>query len=133
MIISIGIDSVDIERFLHWHTYDKKLLSKIFHDQEIDYCLSISSKSAERFAVRFAAKEAFYKAFTQLGACKKPLPLFTLCKYVSIIHNDKKIPEIIVQWDILWQFLEIDPFIIKTHFSLTHSKIIATAVILLER
>ncbi len=62
MIIGIGVDSVEIERFSHWSTYNYKQLSRIFSAQEIEYSLSISAKSAERFAVRFAAKEAFVKS-----------------------------------------------------------------------
>ena len=34
---------------------------------EITYCLGIPKKAAERFAARFAAKEAFYKAIAPLA------------------------------------------------------------------
>lgn len=63
--LGIGIDSVDIERFTEWHTYPRQSLSRIFSDQEIDYCLECPTKSAERFAARFAAREAFLKALHQ--------------------------------------------------------------------
>ncbi|SMD32193.1 holo-[acyl-carrier protein] synthase [Reichenbachiella faecimaris] len=59
-IYGIGTDLVDIKRF------DKKLANPQFVDliftiKEIDYCLS-RKNSAESFAARFAAKEAYMKA-----------------------------------------------------------------------
>ena len=60
MVKGIGIDSIEIARFRLWHTYSYRQLSRIFSSEEIDYCLSNIIKSSERFAVRFAAKEAFF-------------------------------------------------------------------------
>ena len=56
MICGIGVDSVEIERFALWLDYSKKRLSRIFSLEEIEYCLQQKNKSAERFAVRFAAR-----------------------------------------------------------------------------
>ena len=65
MIIGIGIDAVAIDRFNTWHTYPQEKLLRIFSEQEISYCLNNKQKSAERFAARFAAREAFFKALGQ--------------------------------------------------------------------
>lgn len=66
MVLGIGIDSVDIARFEQWHTYSHKKLLRVFSPAEIAYSLENPTKSAERFAVRFAAKEALFKALTPL-------------------------------------------------------------------
>ncbi len=81
----IGIDAVDIARFTHWNNYRYSTLIKVFSNQEICYCLSNKLKSAERFAVRFAAKEALYKAIFKIF--KYNITLLEFFKYVEIIKN----------------------------------------------
>ena len=58
----IGIDIVDIKKFKKI-TYSSKphFYEKLFLKSEIDYCLRFKN-SAERFAGKFAAKEAILKS-----------------------------------------------------------------------
>ena len=58
----IGIDIVDINKFKKI-TYSSKphFYEKLFLKSEIDYCLRFKN-SAERFAGKFAAKEAVLKS-----------------------------------------------------------------------
>lgn len=62
MIIGIGVDLVDVKRFesiiFRWQ---HKFLKRVFTDTEIRYC-NTKKHPAQRFATRFAAKEAFIKA-----------------------------------------------------------------------
>jgi len=59
--IFIGNDIVHIPRFLK--SLEKEaFVEKVFHPTEIDYCKK-KQDSASSFAARFAAKEAFSKAF----------------------------------------------------------------------
>lgn len=62
MIIGIGVDLVDVKRFeaiiFRWQ---HKFLRRVFTDAEIRYC-NTKKHPAQRFATRFAAKEAFIKA-----------------------------------------------------------------------
>ena len=95
MIKGIGIDAVEIERFNNFHTYSYQRLSRIFSSHEIEYCLRNPHKSAERFAGRFAAKEALYKALTQAYG-KPPSPFLTLCAHCSIILTPA--PQFLVKW-----------------------------------
>ena len=63
MIIGTGIDIVDITRFQRFVAEENiPLLRRIFTPAEIDYC-SARKRSAQHFALRFAAKEALLKAF----------------------------------------------------------------------
>lgn len=129
MIVGIGVDSVEIERFQYWHTYSRKKLSRVFSSEEIDYCLSVSTKSAERFAARFAAKEAFFKAFCAAfsGAY---VPFLTVCRYVSIRKDDTGRPDIAIEYSCFMKDLIKD---YDFHISLTHTQSVATAFAIIEK
>jgi phosphopantetheine--protein transferase-like protein len=125
MIIGIGIDSVEISRFALWHLYSDGQLSRIFSEIEIIYCRSNPAKSPERFAVRFAAREAFFKAYST-AMPHHTVPFLSMCKAVSIVKNDNGRPELIINNTIAM------PKSI-TWISCTHTKTIATAVVVLEK
>ena len=62
MIYGIGTDIVEIARVESaLHRWGSRFLARVFTDQEIAYC-SGKATPAPRFALRFAAKEAFVKA-----------------------------------------------------------------------
>lgn len=62
MIIGIGVDLVDVKRFESIiYRWEQRFLKRIFTDKEISYC-NTKKHPAQRFATRFAAKEAFIKA-----------------------------------------------------------------------
>lgn len=129
MIVSIGIDSVEITRFTDWHTHSHKQLEKILSLQEIAYCLEISTKSAERFAVRFAVREAFYKAFSQAFNTLN-IPFLTMCKAIVIDKLTNGAPYLTVNW----QALEVPESLhYTTHISVTHTQTIATAIIIFSK
>lgn len=130
MIIGIGIDSIEIERLRNWQNYQITKLQKIFTPEEIEYCLSNPAKSAERFAVRFAAKESSYKAIFPL--LEKKIPLLKLCKYVSVKKTSKN-PELSINWnklELASKFTSISK--IHSFISMTHTKTIATSIVIIE-
>jgi len=62
MIFGIGIDTIEVPRIARTIAeYGDRFLLRIFTSEEIAYCNS-RRFSAEHFAARFAAKEAFAKA-----------------------------------------------------------------------
>ena len=62
MIYGIGIDLVSIKRIKEViDRWGMRFINRVFTDREIDFCLK-RPKSAQAFASRFAAKEAFSKA-----------------------------------------------------------------------
>ena len=67
MIIGIGVDLVDVKRFesiiFRWK---HRFLKRVFTDREIRYC-NTKKHPAQRFATRFAAKQAFVKALFPRG------------------------------------------------------------------
>jgi holo-[acyl-carrier protein] synthase len=67
MIAGIGTDIIEIERIkASINRFGESFLKKIFTDNEIRYCHSKANKY-QHYAVRFAAKEAIYKAFPTEG------------------------------------------------------------------
>ncbi len=130
MILGIGLDTTEINRFEDWHTHSKEQLQKIFSDKEIEYCLSSPLKSAERFAVRFAAREALFKAF---GSYKPDhiIPFLTLCKKIKLIRTENGIPHIELDWEYIKKTINLDQC--KIFISLTHAQNTATAWIILEK
>lgn len=67
MIIGIGIDLVDVRRIeaiiFRWQ---ERFLKRVFTDREIHYCNN-KKNPAQRFATRYAAKEALVKALFPKG------------------------------------------------------------------
>ncbi len=126
MIRGIGIDAVDIERFTLWHTYSEKKLSRIFSAEEIVYCLSQYNKSAERFAVRFAAREALYKALCSAYPNNK-LPFLTLCAHTTIKKVEGR------PYVDLRALVDIDVCSAIIHLSLSHSRTQAIAMVIIEK
>lgn len=59
--MNIGIDIEEIKRFQKSFK-DKNFIERIFSKDEIAYCLSKKKNSAQHFAVRYAGKEAVWKA-----------------------------------------------------------------------
>ncbi|MEX0940280.1 MAG: holo-ACP synthase [Candidatus Babeliales bacterium] len=130
MILAIGIDSVECARFAHWHQYSLKCLSSIFTSEEIAYCLNNEKKQQERLAARFAAKEAFYKAWSTAFLQEK-IPLRKIMRNTEVIKNPNgsaglsiHLPEISII---------VEKSQIKFHLSLTHTNHYATAFVILEK
>ncbi len=62
MIVGTGVDIIEVERVAEAiERYGERFLRRIYTAGEIKYCQS-KRNSSERFAARFAAKEAAFKA-----------------------------------------------------------------------
>ncbi len=124
MILGIGIDSIEIARFTHWPTRPRAYLRRIYTPEELDYCLQDPRKCSERLAIRFAAKEACYKALMAAFPCFK-IPFLTFAPRCQI-KKDKLIP-----------FIEIEPHSdlppLSILISLTHTRKEASAYALVQK
>jgi holo-[acyl-carrier protein] synthase len=133
VIFGLGIDSVEISRFASWTQYDAAQLQKVFSHEEIAYCLELPSASAQRLAVRFAIREALFKALAP-AMQKKQIPFFALCRAVRVLRNEQGVPELVVDFEAISKYIasevasSITPLV-----SLTHTKTIATAIVLLQK
>lgn len=82
-IINIGTDIEEVSRF---DKLNKKLLQRLFTKQELAYCLE-KKNSAQHLAVRFAAKEAVFKAL--------PFDEIAL-KKIEVIRKPGQKPQILI-------------------------------------
>ena len=63
MKITTGTDIIEIKRIQESiEKLKEQFLNKIFTQREIEYCESFNINKYQHYAVRFAAKEAIYKA-----------------------------------------------------------------------
>jgi holo-[acyl-carrier protein] synthase len=124
MTSSVGIDMIEVERVAEKINRESGFRELVFSKTEITYCESKKNKF-ERYAARFAAKEAFFKA---LGTGWTDNTQFN---EVEIINNKEGKPEI----HLLGSTLEtINTMGIKKILvSLSHIKTIASAVVIIEK
>ena len=59
--VGLGLDIIEIDRIAKLARSNKKFLTRVFSKEEIRYCEG-KKKKWQHFAVRFAAKEAVWKA-----------------------------------------------------------------------
>src|SRR5438046_10048939 len=62
MIISIGIDIIEVRRVRETIERTPRFAERVFTDAERAYCESRGAAAAQHYAARFAAKEAALKA-----------------------------------------------------------------------
>jgi len=130
MIMGIGIDAIAVSRFVHWRHFSQKQLKRIFSEEEIAYCLASQANSAERFAARFAAREAFFKALCS-ATPNHGISFLTVCRAITIARC-KGVPTCLIDWDTLALRSERCRGInLHAHISLTHTNIDALACIIL--
>ncbi len=63
MIVSIGIDIIEVARIREVLLRTPRFVERVFTAAEREYCDSRGVVSAQHYAARFAAKEAALKAF----------------------------------------------------------------------
>lgn len=122
MIVGIGVDIVEIDRFKTLiERWGERLLNRIFTQREIDYCLS-KGNPYQHFAGRFAAKEAISKAIsTGWGGIFR-------WKDVEILNNENGKPVVIVYNQLREQFN-----FCLFHVSISHSLNYAVSFAIVER
>lgn len=120
---ALGIDAEDIARFANWQSYSQSALLKIFTLKEIQYCMAVPVKSAERFAARWAIKEACYKALCPFFNEKIPFTHF--CRQIECYTDQQPI------LTLNWARLAVKDTIKTSHinFSLTHTDHTAIALV----
>ena len=121
MIIGIGIDIIEIYRIKR--ALSARFIERVFTPREIAYCEQ--SRRVEKYAARFAAKEAARKA---LGAAT---PVTALSWHdVEVVSSAEGAPGLIFHGRAadLIQKLKVT----RAHVSLSHSMDNAIAQVLLE-
>lgn len=125
MIFGTGIDIVDITRFERLlEEGNVRLFERLFTAHEQEYCAG-KARSAQHYALRFAAKEAFLKA------CGLGLREGLTWHDVEVVNNTLGKPELRLHGKALRIYTEMD--LSKTFVSLSHDGNFAVAMVVLER
>jgi holo-[acyl-carrier protein] synthase len=125
MIAGIGVDIVEIsrlERAIQEH--GDRFVNRVFTRREIEYCQLVARK-VERYATRFAAKEAARKA---IGAATPVLALSW--QDVEIISSTEGAPQLQFHGRAAEIVRELN--ITRAHVSLSHAQEQAVAFVVLE-
>jgi phosphopantetheine--protein transferase-like protein len=132
MIVGLGIDSIEIERFSHWHRFSKQMLLRLFSKKEIDYCLQNGTTAAERFASHFATREAFFKAI-QIAYPSTHIPFLSICRIIELSRAQNGSPMLIIEWEAIRRLTNNEINIpLSSLISITHTRTTATVCVLLQ-
>ena len=123
MIFGLGTDIIHVPRVERALGRTESLKQTLFTPREIAYCES-RGKSAQHFAARFAAKEAFLKA---MGTGWRDGYRFN---EIEILNDELGKPEAVVHGEVKKYCDEKE--ITRFHVSLAHTKDLAKAVVVLE-
>ncbi|MDD2335904.1 MAG: holo-[acyl-carrier-protein] synthase [Geobacteraceae bacterium] len=124
MIYGTGIDIVEISRFERFlREGNEALFRRLFMPEELAYC-STKKKSAQHFALRFAAKEAFFKA---LGLGLRDGMSW---RDVEVVNNALGKPDLCLHGRAAEIFSELE--LNRVHTALSHDGAFAVAMVVLE-
>lgn len=127
MIFGIGVDTMEVARIAETITqYSNQFVRRIFTNSEISYCLS-HRFSAEHFAARFAAKEAFSKA---LGT---GIRQGFVWREVEVGKEFSGKPRIVIHGSMIEKVTNIVGRDYRVQLSMTHTKNVAEAVVVIEK
>lgn len=122
MIAGLGIDIVSLPEFENW-LESKAFRRKVFTPEEQELCEGVAN-SAERYAGKFAAKEAFMKA---IGKGIRQEVWFT---QIAVLNLDSGAPTILASGAAEQACRELN--VDHIHVSISHTEGIAVAIVLLE-
>ena len=124
MVLGIGTDLIEIERIEESiERHGERFLERVFTQGEIAYCRQ-KKASGESFAARFAAKEAGAKALgtgISRGVSWKEIEVRRLPGQRPTLHWSGRAAEIAAAMGVK-----------RTSLSLTHSRSVAMAVVIVE-
>ena len=128
MIHGVGIDVIEVDRIKRELSKPgESFCKKIFTEEEDAYCRRGSTLDvrAQRFAGRFCAKEAFFKA---VGTGLRDGLRW---KDVEVLNNALGKPEFVLKGEALEAIQK--ETISNVRLSITHSRGVAAAVVVLEK
>ena len=125
MIISIGIDIIEVARIREVLLRTPRFVERVYTERERAYCDSRGAVSAQHYAARFAAKEAALKALQTgwRGGIS--------WQDVEISARESGAPYLIFTGQVLEVFEKFGAT--QTHLSMSHTTQHAIAQVVLER
>lgn len=124
MIFGIGTDIIEVERIERYINKGDAFRDRVFTESEVSYCGG-SKNRMERYAARFAAKEAMFKAMGT--GCRGEMSF----RNIEVVSDEMGKP-MIKAYGAVSDFLKQNN-IMKIHLSMSHLKSMAIATVLLEK
>jgi holo-[acyl-carrier protein] synthase len=122
MILGLGIDLVSISKIAE-SVKSESFRRKVFTSSEIEIC-EVFANSAEHYAGKFAAKEAFMKA---IGKGIRQEVWFT---QVEVLNGETGAPYVQVSGEAENTLISLE--VESVHISISHTGEMAVAVVILE-
>jgi holo-[acyl-carrier protein] synthase len=125
MIVSIGIDIVEVYRISETIQRTPRFAERVFTVKEREYCEAKGAAAAQSYAARFAAKEAFLKALKTGWRGK------ITWQDMEILNDSQGVPALEIKGEarILLENLGAN----KIHLSMSHTTDHAVAQVILEK
>jgi holo-[acyl-carrier protein] synthase len=118
-VVGVGVDLCEVDRMRATLARTAGFADRVFTDGEQAYCRR-AKDPAERFAVRFAAKEAVLKALgSGLGACR--------LRDIEVVRADSGAPAVVLH-DTAADLADRRG-VTRWHVSLTHTATLAEAMV----
>ena len=125
MIVSTGIDIVEVYRIAETMTRTPRFTERVFTDAERAYCDAKGAAAAQSYAGRFAAKEAFLKAL-QTGWRGK-----ITWHDIEILSDDRGVPILNIKGEASELFRKSGAT--RSHITISHTSGHAVAQIIFEK
>ena len=124
MIVSTGIDIVEVYRIAETMTRTPRFTERVFTEAERAYCDTKGAAAAQSYAGRFAAKEAFLKAL-QTGWRGK-----ITWHDVEILSDEQGVPRLSISGEASDLFKKSGAS--RMHISISHTSEHAVAMVIFE-
>jgi len=124
MILSIGIDIVEVYRIREIIARTPRFRERVFTENERAYCDGKGAAAAQSFAARFAAKEAFLKAL-QTGWRGK-----ITWHNIEVVSSESGVPALKIQGEANTILGNLGAT--RIHLSISHTAVHAIAQVILE-
>lgn len=124
MILGIGIDLVECDRFLDWSAFKKQ---RIFTKKELEYADADNANAEKHLANFWAAREACLKA---LGTGFGDDIAFS---DVSVIHDEAGRPELLIAGGAKALIKDLAGGDAKVHLSITDQGDYSAAFVIIEK
>lgn len=125
MIVSIGVDIVEVYRIRETISRTPRFVERVFTASEREYCEAKGAAAAQSYAARFAAKEAFLKALKTGWRGK------ITWHDMEIWNDEQGVPSLEIKGEAANLLKKIS--VTRIHISLSHTNEHAVAQVILER
>ena len=124
MILSIGIDIVEVYRIRETIERTPRFVERVYTSSERSYCDAKGAAAAQSYAARFAAKEAFLKALKTGWRGK------TTWHDIEVVSDEERVPVLNISGEAFTIMRALGAQ--RVHLSISHTTEHAVAEVILE-